>query len=245
MNIVSADWSERHKELSKIIKKEDCFSEAADTILGLHGELHTSEVNGSKSKNAEINGSKSKNAVDLLFEDLQQNEISIMLTSKDETIAWAVWHIARIEDLTMNILVCNSSQVFNDSWRQRLRVSITDTGNAMSDDEIMEFSKKIDANELIQYRNAVGKRSREILLHLHSSDMKRKVEPGSIARILSEGGVTEQKDSIWLLDFWSKKDVAGIIMMPLTRHQTLHLNDCYRWKEKIRSKKAFSPYRTR
>ncbi len=234
MNIVPSDWSARHKQLSQIIRKEDCFSEAIGIILSLHSELHTME--GSNCKN--------KNAINSLFDDLQQNEFSIMPTNKDETIAWAVWHIARIEDLTMNILVCNSSQVFNDSWKQRLHISTTDTGNSMSDEEIMEFSKEICANELIQYRNAVGKRSREILQHLHSNDMKRKVEPGSIARILTEGGVTEQKDSVWLLDFWGKKDVAGIILMPITRHQTLHLNDCYKWKEKIRTRKTFSPYRT-
>jgi hypothetical protein len=38
--------------------------------------------------------------------------------------------------------------------------------------------------------------------------------------------------SIWLLDFWEKKNMLGLIMMPITRHQTVHLNDCYNIKEK-------------
>lgn len=32
-----------------------------------------------------------------------------------------------------------------------------------------------------------------------------------------------------------KKDVAGILLIPLTHHVMLHLNDCCKWKEYIRS----------
>jgi hypothetical protein len=46
-------------------------------------------------------------------------------------------------------------------------------------------------------------------------------------------GVTEHKDSVWLLDFWGKKTVAGILLMPITRHQIVHLNDCIKLKERL------------
>ncbi|MGB4661006.1 MAG: DinB family protein [Mobilitalea sp.] len=228
MQIVTSDWSNRHKKLNKIIKKEDLFPVVSEMILDLHKELHTSKVSKSE-----------KNAVDLLLEDLQENEFAIMPTSKDETIAWAIWHIARIEDLTMNILVKNDAQIFNEKWKQQMNISISDTGNAMNDREIMEFSKQICTEELLKYRDAVGIRSREIIQNLSPKMMKQGVMPEGIARILQEGGVTKEADSLWLLDFWSKKDIAGIVLMPLTRHQTLHLNDCYKWKNEIRKKKNF------
>jgi len=56
---------------------------------------------------------------------------------------------------------------------------------------------------------------------------------------LNDGGVLNNSDSIWLLDFWGKKDVAGIILMPITRHQIVHLNDCFNLKQKIDKKKTF------
>ena len=180
-----------------------------------------------------------ENAVDMLWKDLPPNEYAVMPTPKDETIAWAVWHIARIEDLTMNLLVAGGPQVFGDSWQERMHVSVRDTGNAMSDGEIMDFIKTIRTAELLRYRDAVGMRSREIVRSLKPEDMRRKVSPESVSRILAEGGVTRQKDSVWLLDFWGKKDVAGILLMPLTRHQTLHLNDCFQWKKAIRTRKTF------
>jgi hypothetical protein len=229
MDIVSADWSNRHKELNKLIKKPEYFNQAIEMLLDLHKELHTSKVSNSKGKNM----------IDLLYEDLQKNEFAIMPTSKDETIAWAVWHIARIEDLTMNILVNNDNQVFDELWKKRMNIVVSDTANAMTDDEIMEFSKRINIDELLNYRDTVGLKSREIIRNLKPSDMKRRISPDSISRIRKEGGVTEQADSAWLLDFWGKKDVAGIMLMPITRHQTLHLNDCYKWKMVIRTKKKF------
>ena len=229
MDVVPSDWSDRHKELNRIIRKEDCFAKAAEMVLDLHGDLHTSKVSSRKNSNR----------IDELFGDLKRNEYAVMPTSKDETIAWAVWHIARIEDLTMNILVNHGAQVFNQSWQNRLNVTVTDTGNAMTDDEIMKFSKNVCVGELLQYREAVGMQSREIIRNLKPADMRRKVSPEGTLRVLHEGGVTEQADSVWLLDFWGKKDVAGILLMPLTRHQTLHLNDCFHWKKMIRERKKF------
>lgn len=73
--------------------------------------------------------------------------------------------------------------------------------------------------------------------------MKRKVSEEGIDRILLEGGVTKQEESIWLLDFWKKKDVAGILLMLPTRDVMMHLNDCCKWKIDIRNKKKF--YRTK
>jgi hypothetical protein len=68
---------------------------------------------------------------------------------------------------------------------------------------------------------------------LKPQDLKRKMKPESVARILHEGGVTEHKDSIWLLDFWGKKTVAGILLMPITRHQIMHLSDRMKIKQKL------------
>lgn len=229
MDIVSSDWSNRHKELSMIIRKTDYFTKIITMILDLHKELHTSKVSNSANNNK----------IDMLFDDLLPKDYAIMPTKKDETIAWAIWHITRIEDLTMNILINNDAQVFDEAWKKRMNITLADTGNAMTDEEIMQFSKEVNIAELLKYRDAVGMKSQIIVKNLRFEDMKRRVSPEGISRISQEGGVTNQDDSIWLLDFWGKKDVAGILLMPLTRHQTLHLNDCDKWKNYIRTRSKF------
>jgi hypothetical protein len=86
---------------------------------------------------------------------------------------------------------------------------------------------------LISYRDEVGWRTRDIVKNIKPPDLKRKMKPESVERILAEGGVTSHKDSLWLLDFWGKKTVTGILLIPITRHQILHLNDSMKLKKKL------------
>jgi hypothetical protein len=47
-----------------------------------------------------------------------------MPSSKDETIAWVLWYIARIEDLTINILIHNG-YLISGAKRKFFRIHIT------------------------------------------------------------------------------------------------------------------------
>ena len=194
--------SEKHKELNQIIRKTDKIEQAKELFLDIHAKLHLSEMSNTE-----------HNEVDNLICDLTDNEFSIMPTAKDETIAWVIWHIARIEDLSMSVLVAGEDQLFNYEWKQKMNAPITDTGNSLTDDEITNLSKSLVIRELLHYRNEVGKRTRQIVQNLKSDDMKRKVSPHKLEKIMFEGGVSEQENSIWLLDFWAKKDVAGILFV--------------------------------
>ncbi len=220
--------SEKHRALTKIIKKPGEAEHAKKIFLDIHKNLHLSSVSGVKT-----------NEVDTLLGDLLPWEYAVMPKKEDETIAWVIWHIVRIEDLAINILVNEGEQVFDEKWKERMKSPITDTGNALKDAEIMELSKSLDISQLIAYRNAVGKQTENIVRALSPEAFRRKVSQQGLDKIRREGGVTEDKDSIWLLDFWGKKDVASILLMPPTRHEILHLNDCCKWKEQIRSKNTF------
>jgi hypothetical protein len=219
---VNESWNPQQKLLKSIMRKEDRFEEAKELILYLHSIVHSSKVYGIKNMTLE----------DEVWEGVSNFDFATMPTVKDVTIAWNIWHITRIEDLTANILIANNNQVLNANWLNRLGVDVTDTGNAMSDDEIIFLSNKLDMSELQRYRSAVGKNTKKVLSNLNFNDLKRKVTADGLKRILDEGGVIEHPESIWLLDFWSKKDVAGIINMPVTRHQVVHLNDSLKLKKK-------------
>lgn len=225
MKYFGAGVSELHKELNRTIRKPESIERSKELFLKIHGKLHLSVLSGQE-----------RNEVDELLEDLKEDEYAIMPTAKDETIAWVIWHISRIEDLTMNILVQGGKQVFDEDWRIRMNSPVSDTGNALSDAEIIQLSRSLCKKELLRYRNEVGRKSREIIQTLSADDIRRKIPSQRINRILKEGGVTNHKDSIWLLDFWAKKDIAGILLMPPTRHVMLHLNDCCKWKLAIRDK---------
>jgi len=224
MKYFGNEASEKHKTLQQIIRKKDRIDDSKRLFLEIHALLNRSVVSDSL-----------PNEVDTLFSDLTREEYAIMPTHKDETIAWCIWHIARIEDITMGFLVAEKEQLFNEEWKRKIKVPIIDTGNALNDDEILKLSNVVDINELMKYRDAVAQRTRRIISELTFDDMRRKIVSESIEKIRIAGGVTSQKDSIWLLDYWGKKDVAGLLLMPPTRHVILHLNDCCKWKKIIRN----------
>lgn len=226
MNYFGNGFSEQHQYLQTIIRKEAKIEEAKQCFLSLHAMLHHSRVSN-----------MAVHEVDALLDDLKREEYTIMPGKQDETIAWVLWHITRIEDITMNLLLARTEQVYDAHWKANIHAGVDDTGNAMSDEEIIALSKQLDIGQLLAYRDAVGKRTREVVSSLSAKDMKRKVASVDLDRVLAQGGVSEQESAIWLLAFWGKKDVAGLLLMPATRHEVLHLNACAKWKQSIRKKK--------
>ncbi len=222
MFCVGTDWNPKQAELKKIITKPDEIERTKKLLYDLHSIVHSSVV-------YENNNSY----YDEIINNINQNNFSAMPTSKDVTIAWNLWHITRIEDITTSTFILDEPQTFNNEWKKKLKSSITDTGNAMTYDEIKDFSAKLDLKALLEYRNSVGKRTKELISIISIKDMKRKFTQLQIDRCLTEGCVTQQEDSIWLKDFWGKKTVAGIFLMPVTRHQIVHVNDCQKLIETI------------
>ncbi|MBP1754299.1 MAG: hypothetical protein H6Q59_697 [Firmicutes bacterium] len=218
------DWNPLQARLKEIITKKEQMEEMRQLLLQMHSLLHSKEVYGGSSVTF----------MEEVWEGLGDKAFRTMPTIKDDTIAWNIWHITRIEDLTSNYLIAGTEQVLDQDWHKSLNTKVTDTGNAMTDEEIISFSNEIDKEGLYEYRNAVGRRTREIIEGLRPEVMKRKVAKEGIDRIAFVGGVTTHPDSIWLLDFWGRKNIAGIIQMPITRHQIVHLNDSMRLKKRIK-----------
>ena len=219
-------WNEKIKKLRDIILKQDRFEESIELCLELHSMVHTSEMSGINIKTFE----------DELWEGLDEKTFKTGVKDEGRTIAYNLWHISRIEDITMNILVSGAEQVFNtENWKERINSSIVDTGNALSETEIMEFSKNINMQELRNYRIEVGRRTKEIIKTLKPSEMKRKFERDSLDVILDEGAVAKVDGAKWLIDFWGRKNVAGILLMPVTRHQVVHINEAL--SAKVRAKR--------
>ncbi|NLE03299.1 MAG: DinB family protein [Crenarchaeota archaeon] len=221
MYSVGQYWNPKQAELKQMLK-EGKIEEVKTILYELHSFVHS----------ANVYEGQYYSYLDEILEGLSDKAFRIMPSMGDNTIIWNLWHITRIEDITANILIAKGEQVLDDNWLVRLNTSVKDTGNAMSGEEINSFSCDINTDELINYRNAVGARTKQIIANLKQEDLKRRFSQKHKNKILSEGGVVEHPQSIWLLDFWSKKNVAGILMMPITRHQIAHLNDCKKLKAK-------------
>ncbi|MBT4311329.1 MAG: DinB family protein, partial [Anaerolineae bacterium] len=148
---------------------------------------------------------------------------------QERSIVWCIWHIARIEDVTMNLLVANTEQILEEGqWLAKMNANIQHTANAMSVDEISEFSAVINISALREYRIAVGRRTREMVKGLKSEELKEKVKSERIQQVEEKEAVLKQADGI--IEYWSKRNIAGLLLMPATRHNLVHLNEASRLK---------------
>lgn len=101
----------------------------------------------------------------------------------------------------------------------------------MSDDDIAELSSFINIDALLEYRIAVGKQTRQIISSLQPGEFRDKVQDCRIKRLFDENAFLQEASGI--AEYWSKKTIAGLVLMPATRHNFLHLNKCARIKNKL------------
>jgi hypothetical protein len=221
MKYIPNDWTIKQTNLRKLLSKGETFDDGIKLLLDMHNILHDKKVYNSKEETI----------YNKLWENLKDETCKI-ITSKETSILWDIWHITRIEDIVANIIIGNTEEVLNDEIQEKLNIKIKDTGNAMSKDEIELLNENINIKILNEYRIKVGKQTVKIIRSLVFSDMKRRAERKQLDKIMKNGGLLEDEKSKWLLDFWGNKNILGLIMMPITRHQTIHLNDCLNIKER-------------
>src|SRR3972149_4152820 len=105
------------------------------------------------------------------------------------SLAWLVWHMARSEDVGINVVIAGRRQVFDEGdWAARLNVTRRDVGTGMSADEVAELSEQIRIPELRLYRAAVGRRTREVVAALPPAAWGGLVEAAAAARGRAPGG---------------------------------------------------------
>ena len=168
---------------------------------------------------------------DEVLNDMTEEQIRRIPRNCEHSVAWCVWHIARIEDVAMNLLVAGSPQVLHrDNWLERMKVTVGDTGNAMDEEGVAELSAAIDIEALRAYRLAVGRRTREIVQQLEPEALKQKVDPSRLQQVRDERAVVEAANGI--VDYWGRRNIAGLLLMPATRHNLVHLNEALRLKRR-------------
>jgi hypothetical protein len=96
---------------------------------------------------------------------------------------------------------------------------------------VVEFSSAIDLEALRAYRLSVGRRTREIIKTLQPDHVKQKVDPVRLEQIRAEGAVLEAASG--LLDYWGGLTIAGLLLMPPTRHNYVHWNEALRMVQKF------------
>ena len=64
--------------------------------------------------------------------------------------------------------------------------------------------------------------------------LKLKIPDEREKELRSLGVVSTDENAVWLIDYWCKKDVKGLIQMPFSRHWIMHIEACQRILNKLK-----------
>ena len=208
-------------ELRRVMTDSGRFEEAIALFLSQHAMLHSEKMAQTGVWSYE----------DAVLDDMTEAQIRRIPRNCEHSVAWTIWHMARIEDVAMNILVAGDRQVLHqDDWPARLKTTARDSGNNLAVEDVAILSAALDIDALRAYRVAVGRRTQKIVKQLSPEGLEQKVDPVRLQRVKDEGAIVEAASGI--TDYWGKRTVAGILLMPVTRHNLVHLNEALRLKQR-------------
>ena len=159
--------------------------DARELFLTQHAAVHSAAVGGNKASAAEraLGGVTDEQMRMRPREDLN-------------SLAWLLWHIARAEDIIVNNVLAGRPQVMDDAWLRRLAVDRRDFGIGMTKAEVSDLTARIDLGALREYRDAVGRRTREIVGGFKADDWQGESQAAGIERAAAEGAFGSRADMI-------------------------------------------------
>lgn len=211
------EWSELNKTMQMQLKKKESFSDGISTLLILRQKLMEKLLSMKK---------------ELSPEDFTAMPFPNAKGYHCKTIAYSIWHIFRIEDIVVHSLILQEDEIIRD-YLTSIRAPIITTGNELVGEQIVEFSSKLDLDGLYRYAAAVKENTDEWLRYLTYQELKRKFNDADKLRLQALQVVDTDENACWLIDFWCRKNICGLIRMPLSRHWIMHIEASIRIKDKL------------
>ena len=218
---MNQEWSELNKTMQAQIKKKDTYKAGMDTLLSLRSRLMQTLVSFKE---------------ELCREDFHAIPFINADGYHSKTIAYSLWHIFRIEDIVVHTVIKEDEQVFfAGNYQERINSPIITTGNELMKQQIADFSRQLNLEELYAYIFEVRESTEEMLKRLPYDELKRRIQEERKEYLKYLNVLNDSEKAIWLIDYWCSKDIRGLIQMPFSRHWIMHTEACLRIKNRIHS----------
>ena len=145
--------------------------------------------------------------LDGFWEMIPDASIRVRPHPRVNSIAWNLWHVARVEDSALNRFIVDRSQVLDDEpWLQRMNVPWRHNGSEMTFAEVDELSQRIDLQALQGYFNAVHRRTLAIIGHLDTESLDETLQAEWLRMILFDEGLAGPRAAGLLENYtgWTK-----------------------------------------
>jgi DinB family protein len=186
--------------------------DAKTLFLVSHSVVHSAAVGGNPASVAERT-----------FAGLIDEQMRVRPRDDLNSLAWIMWHIARIEDIMLNTVLSGRDQVFDDTWKGRLKIMRPDFGIGMTSAEVAELSRQIDLGALRDYRDAVGRRTREIVSGFDEQNWEGEILAASLERAAALGAFGARREGF--VKAFTGRPRAAVLSGVALLHSSGHLGE--------------------
>ncbi|MFZ9858264.1 MAG: DinB family protein [Roseiflexaceae bacterium] len=123
------------------------------------------------------------------------------------SIAWVMWHIARVEDAGLNRFVMQQPQVLDSGdWTTQMNLPWRHHGGEMTLSEVDELSARIDLDGLHRYMQAVQTRTRAIVATLDETILAQPLDVAFVQQVVVDEGLVLRNATGFVTNYasWGK-----------------------------------------
>jgi hypothetical protein len=188
--------------------------DAAQLFLYAHARLHSRAVAPSEGR---------LHLQTIILDGLSEEQIRAQ-PPRLNSIAWSLWHAARWED-ALPVVIAGRPQLWHqDNWCRGLGVQRDDGGVGMSPEECDSFNRQINVSALLEYRAAVGRRTRELVLELQPHEWDEPAEEKFIELAWDQGMLAGDRAD-WVRTFSAGRTKAYFITLFGLVHINSHIGE--------------------
>ena len=184
-------------------------------FLVQHGQLHAAE------------GGAGPSYSDRVFAGLTDSQMRARPGGGVNSLIWLLWHMARVEDASVNLVVSDGRQVLDGDWARRMNVPWRTIGTGMTDRDAADLTKGADIDAVCAYRAAVARRTREVARALRPDAWDEAVGFADTSRAAAAGAYapnTAWSDGVGYRP-WQGHSRAAQLAGSAIRHNALHLGE--------------------
>ena len=189
--------------------------DALSFFLVQHGQLHAAERGTAASYS------------DRVFAGLTDEQMRARPGGGVNSLIWLLWHMARVEDASVNLVVADGRQVLDDGWAERMNVPWRTIGTGMVEAEVADLTKRADLGAVWEYRAAVARRTRDVVRALRLAQWEEIVGLADTSRAAAAGAYapnTAWTDGVGYRP-WQGHSRAAQLAGSAIRHNALHLGE--------------------
>jgi DinB family protein len=186
--------------------------DARDLLLDEHARMHATSVTGEKGTLAERT-----------FGGLSEDQMRARPREDLNSLAWLMWHIARAEDIFSNLILSGRDQVVDDGWLPRLKIARPDFGIGMTKPEVAELTTQVDVAALRDYRDAVGRRTQEVIRGFGPSDWQGDLQAPALEKAAALGCFGP--NGAMVAKAFTGRPRLGILGGLLVTHAAMHMGE--------------------